>query len=236
MSMNETEYWNEVELLSAEVEDVIAIFYTYEEINRLAVEDHEIWETLQKEALFWNVQAYSLHTSLFIVLARVFDSSGDAHSIHKLINATLSNIHFFSKQALAKRKMAGGPKPEWLDDYVARAWAPSAARDLRHLKISLREYDRRFKKVYLPIRNKIFAHKAIADSQAVFALFEKASHKEIAATLDFLHDLIEAICNLYLNGIKPELGQRSHGEGNRQIKRGAENVLRKLAKAGSPSA
>ena len=80
----------------------------------LRFEDGAILRTLNKDALFWKVQLYSLETSVFIMLGRIFDSATEAHSIHKLIAATLDNIEFFSKDALSARRIAGKTKPDWL--------------------------------------------------------------------------------------------------------------------------
>ena len=90
-----------------------------------------------------------------MVLWRIFDSAGKAHSIHKAVNATLGHIEFFSAASLALRKIAGGPKPDWLDTYIANAWVPGGAKDLRHLEKALRPHTKLFYEVYAPIRHSI---------------------------------------------------------------------------------
>lgn len=230
--MNESDYWKEVQLLSGEIENTISVFDTYEEINRLAVEDPQILKTLNKEPLFWNVQSYSLQTTLLIVLGRIFDTSKDSHSIHGVVNATVGNIKFFSKLALEERKIKanGGKRPDWLDGYVANAWEPRNSKDLRHLKKTLCPYSKVFEKVYRPIRNKIFAHKITTDDTAVSELFRETSREQLGNILDVLHGLITAIEDLYLNGHRPELGKRTQGIQRQPVRRSTEDVLRTLAK------
>ena len=227
--LTEAEFWSDVQLLFTEIEDAIAIFHTAEEINRLAVADQEILRLLDEDVLFWKVQVYSLQASLFIILGRILDSAPGAHSIHKVVNATLSHPEFFSKEALAARKMAGASKPEWLDDYIAKAWAPCAVAELRHLKKALATHNSRFVEVYRPIRHAVYAHRLISNDQAAFELFGKTNRDEVAAILNFLHDLIDSVQDLYVNGIRPELGKRVYGEYNQRIRNSTENVLRKLA-------
>jgi len=104
--VTDSAYWNEVQFLSSEIKDAIDVFHIYEEINRFAAEDKNVYRGLNKDALFWNVQSFALQTTLFIMLARIFDSASETHSIHKLLNDTLANFAFFSKQSLARRQMA----------------------------------------------------------------------------------------------------------------------------------
>jgi hypothetical protein len=232
--LTEPEYWNEIQLVSTEIEDAIAIFHTYEEINRLALSDTEVLRVLDQDALFWKVKMYALETSLFIILGRIFDADPDVHSIHKVLAAALRHVQFFSKEALAARKMGAGTKPDWLDGYMATAWAPADTSDLRHSKRGLAIRNRQFEDVYRPIRHSIFAHRLMSNDQAAFELFGNTSRAEVSAILDFLHDLIDIIIDLYSNGIKPELGLRDFTEYNQCIRRGPEGVLRRLVGSSCP--
>ena len=228
-ALTNVEFWADIQLVSTEIEDALAIFYTYEEINLLAVEDGEILRLLNEDALFWKVETYSLQTSLFMILGRIFDSAQDARSIHKVVSAVVGQPQLFSKQALAVRKTTEGFPPDGLDQYIATAWAPTSPAELRYLKKELAKHSGRFEQVYRPIRNAIFAHRLLSNDQAAFKLFGETSRVEVAKILDFLHDLIDAIESLYVNGTRPELGKRSYTEYNQRIRAGAQHVLRKLA-------
>ena len=183
---------------------------------------------LDEGPLFWRVQAHCLQASLLITLGRIFDEDPRSRSIHTVVNATIGHPELFSKQALAGRKRGGGPKPEWLDDFITAAWAPTSAGELRHLKRGLAEHNARFAAVYRPIRHAVFAHRLMSNDQAAFELFNKTNRDEARASLDFLHDLIDAIRELYVNGVRPELGTRCDTAYNQQIRNGTEKVLRKL--------
>jgi hypothetical protein len=171
---------------------------------------------------------YCLQTSLFITLSRIFDTDASASTIHKLINATINNLELFSATALAARNTNDAQNPDRLDDYLAEAWVPTSAKDLRYLKTELKPYSRHFSQVYRPIRNAILAHKLMSASDAGASLFPQTSRNEISTLLDFLHDLIDAISQLYLDGRKPELGKRSYNEYNQRIRDGVSAVLKRL--------
>jgi hypothetical protein len=227
--MTGPEYWLEVQLLSAEVEDAIAIYQTHEEINRLALENENILLALNKDALFWKVQSYSLQTSLIIILGRIFDTGVDVHSVHKIIAATICHLEFFSKDALAERKRASGLTPFDLENYMSNAWVPNGSAELEHLRNSLSTHTKQYREVYLPIRNNVYAHRLMYDAEAVSGLFAATSRTEIGSILDFLHDLMDAIEQLYLNGTKPELSIRHYDLHNQKVRDGVRNVLGRIA-------
>jgi hypothetical protein len=154
----------------------------------------------------------------------------NAHTIYTLINTTLGNLSLFSAAALRSRKTKGGSDPDWLEDFVAEAWTPTSTKDLRHLKVALAPHTRRFEKVYRPIRHAIYAHTLMSNDQAGTQLFGETRRDEVARILDFLHDLIGTVRNLYDNGRKPKLGKRDFTEYNERIRNGAATVLRKLAR------
>jgi hypothetical protein len=222
------DYRSEIELISIEIEDAVVIHHTAEEINRLALHDGKVLKALQRDSVFWQTQIHCLQTSLFLTLSRIFDTGANTRTIHTLLNSTLANVHLFSASALAARKATGRTKPKWLDDYIARAWIPSSATDLRRLKIALKPYATRFEQVYRPIRHAIFAHRLMTNAEAGATLFQNTSRDEITKILDFLHDLIDAILDLYLNGVKPELGKRDFTEYNQRVRDRVAAVLRRL--------
>jgi hypothetical protein len=194
--MTETEYWSECNLLLTEIDDATAIFHTYEEVNRLALEDEHVLLALNADALFWKIQVYSLQTALFIVLGRIFDINPDAHSIHRVVRATQEHSEFFSKEAIAARKCASGIKPDWLDAFLAGVWEIEPE-PLRSLRKELAEYSKRFHDVYRPIRHQIFAHKLLNSGEAISQLFGKTNRKELEEILNFLRALMDAINYLY---------------------------------------
>jgi hypothetical protein len=68
----------------------------------------------------------------------------------------------------------------------------------------------------------------MTNAEAGATLFQNTSRDEITKILDFLHDLIDAILDLYLNGVKPELGKRDFTEYNQRVRDRVAAVLRRL--------
>jgi hypothetical protein len=203
--MTESEYWRDYELIRDEVNIAIESFYTYLEVHRCAAEDENVYLAFNENPTFWAMQRYSLQTTFFIALGRIFDHGKDSHSIHKLLTSTINHQDYFSKAALAKRKTNGESIPDWLDDYLVDVFVPSSE-DLKELKRSLKTHTKKFESTYRDIRNNVFAHRILKEQEHVSDLFENTQIKEIDEILYFLYDLLIALRELFQNGTRPELG------------------------------
>src|SRR6266702_8883750 len=183
--MLEPEYKRHFDLIANQITGATSAFYTYMEINKFASEGNEKYQKINRDGHFWSGQLYALQTTWFIILGRIFDSTRGAYSIHDFLKTTVAYKSFFSKQALAerKRKAAGQAEPEWLDGYVKAAWEPTTA-DLEKIRATIEASDAKWKKVYQPIRNKVFAH--TDPKVAVEDLFRDTLVGDIE---DILHDL-----------------------------------------------
>jgi hypothetical protein len=100
-AITEQEFWDHVQSVSAEVDDVLALFHTYEEILRLGSED-AVFRAFNANAMFWNVQKVSLQTTIFVALNRLFETDPNALSIHGS-STRLWPIPNFSLKTLCER-------------------------------------------------------------------------------------------------------------------------------------
>jgi hypothetical protein len=146
-----------------------------------------------------------------------------------VIRSTRANLQLFSKAALGARKTAQGPKSSWLDGYLEGVWEPHNAVDLKFLKDALKPHATLFEAVYKPIRHSVYGHRLMSDAEAGAALFPQTNREAVGKILDFLHDLVESITDLYVNGNKPKLGVHDFTEYNQRIRDDARNVMRRLA-------
>jgi hypothetical protein len=209
ISMSESEYWRYYEVIKNELYITITSFYTYVEIQNFAAENITNYKKINKSAEFWNIQLYGLQAAFFVALGRLFDSRVDSHSIYNLLAMTESHPEYFSKVSLAARKASVGIKSESLDGFLGTAWEPNAG-DVVYLRAALAPCIQEFRSVYGPIRHKVFAHKGLQPKTQTDALFSKAEIKKIDEVLYSLHDLMEALWQLYHNGMKPDLGARAY--------------------------
>jgi hypothetical protein len=226
--ITESEYVVLLNLLSTEIENAFIIFHTYEGLNHLAHNDSSVLTVLNADALFWNTYRNTLVSSIFMTASRIFDDATDAITMRTLLGITLGNLHLFSKNALRARKIGTGPEPEWLDGFMAQTWEPTEPSQLRHLQKALKPHAARFKDVYVPVRNAVYAHRLMSDDQADDQLYPKTNREELAKMLLALQDLIDTLRDLYDNGAEPVLGQRNYTENEKRARSGVETILRKL--------
>lgn len=228
--MTEVEYEGLCELVSTEIDHAVAVAAVYKALGD-AISVDELRAVLDRDERFWRAQLHCLQTTLFMTMARVFDTGEDAHSIHAVMRNALANLDFFSPDALTIRKIRTqhGVKPPWLDDFIARAWRPEK-KVLGKIKKKLAKRTNLFRDIYQPIRTQIFAHRLV-DSQEEWELFKKTHTAHIEEMLTFLRDAMDAIQEAFRNGTEPKLGQRSYGAYAQAFKDSAMNVLNRLSRS-----
>ena len=237
-TVTEADYAARLKLLEFEVTCAFEIFHIHQEIDRLAREDASVLMALH--GTFWTTIHSALQTDLFMRMSRVFETKYDA-SVGAVVDQTIKNFEFFSQAGLRARKTGKGPEPEWLEDFMEKAWtSDKAAPDsykkvLLDLKEELERHRVEFEEIYKPIRNRVYGHMgAVANSQRI-ELFEKTDRRQLEDILNFLRELVAARWHLYQNGTRPSLGQQQHSMEVTEIRREVERVLRSVS-AGSQTA
>jgi hypothetical protein len=230
--LTEAEYWRDYDIIRNEANAAMVSCYTHRAINHIAATEPEIAAKMNYNADFWRITSFSLQTTMFIVLARILDSDGSVHSIHKVLSATTAHPEFFSREALRERKL-NIPGAKWnpgqLEEYV-RDVAEPTREELRRLKKALAPHKAKFDEICKPLRDQIFAHTIAKDEVLIADLFSKALKSDIDQILCFLHSLIEAIKYLALNAMPPELGGDHYGYAARvkEITNRTERLLKQL--------
>jgi hypothetical protein len=79
------------------------------------------------------------------------------------------------------------------------------------------------------MRHAIYGHRQMTNDEAGSQLFPQTNREAVGEMLDFLHDLIATIIDLYNNGNESLLGRRDFTGHNENIRERARNVPRKLA-------
>jgi len=197
--VNEAEYKLRFSLISDQISGATRAFYTYIEINKFAGKNTENYQKINRDGHFWSGQLYALQTTWFIIFGRIFDPTRGAYSIHDFLKSTVAYKGLFSRDALADRKRiaSGQAEPEWLDGYVKAAWEPTTE-DLKKIRATVEASDAKWKKVYQPIRNKVFAY---TDPKAVVEdLFRDTLVGDIEDILHDLNKIRTAVFQLIENG------------------------------------
>jgi hypothetical protein len=202
--LTEAEYWQNYVVIRDDVDAVIRCFYVYFTIHKFAQEDSDIYESINRGALFWKTLLYGLQTSYFIVSGRIFDDASDACSIHKLLSSTVAHPEFFSRTAFVARRKRNsrGKNTDYLDKFAVQIWEPTVA-ELRAIRKTFNSCIKKFKIVYQIIRSKIYAHKILTANTDVSELLSKGNMNEIEDIIYHLWNITETLQDLWHNGCRP---------------------------------
>lgn len=224
--MTEAAWSQRLEILRSEVVKAIQSFYTWKHINNYAAANPIVLKRMQQNSTFWNITVYALQTTFIITTGRLFDKDPRSSSIQKFLAEMASHPDYFSKQSLERRKCEAtrGGNVSWLPDYLRDVWEPTTP-DLEQLRDTINPTIEKYEQVYQPIRHKMFAHTDIAVDRN--ALLKETIITDIERILYTLYDTIEAVWQLYMNGMKPTLGVREYDDESR-ISKTTRRVMTKL--------
>lgn len=189
-----------------ELHKILSSYLFWRMLNNKISEDKELLFALNRTPLSWTVIRHSLNVTLFITLGRVFDVDHEAFSVDDLLKCCIDEVDIFTKEALRNRKMDGGNgiEPEWLEDYIEKAYEPSKS-DFQRLRGEIAKRRRIFESVYRPIRHKLIAHNDKEYIDKADKLWVETNIDELEGIIWFLYDLKETLFDTYQNGRKPEL-------------------------------
>lgn len=205
MSIEEAEraFEAELEVYRTEVEAGLQFLYAYLGLHAVLANDPSTLRSVNKTPLLWKTIDGALHGSAFIALGRIFDQASE-HNVDRLLGLARRRLDIFSRERLGERKKRGSDNADaWLPAYLTSVYEPTPD-DFREAKRRIDAHREIFNCIYRPIRNQIFAHKALVDASEVQALYEKTNINELAGILTFLHRLHEVLWQLFFNGNAPD--------------------------------
>lgn len=171
-------------------------------VQHAASKSKRLLHRLNETPMFWLTTAAAFQTAAYISLGRVFDNNS-RYNINQLLDSVESNTALFQRDALAERKREGrAADPPWLDDYLKKAYYPSA-KDFALLRKKVDDCRALYEKVVKPARNKYIAHREKQEHSEVSALFGRGKTKDLWRLTTFLQQLHEVLWNLLHNGRKP---------------------------------
>lgn len=211
-----------------EVTTASSAFFVWKSFNNIASADRDIYRAVNANALSWNILTHSLQSTFLITLGRIFDSDGDAFSVHALIRSCISNIDQFGSEALRVRKIRanGGAVPDWLDEYMRNTYQPKKS-DFLRLKGEVSKQQKIYIDIYRPIRNKVLAHKETATIGNADELFGRTNIGQIQDFIYFLNQIENIVFDLLHNGTLNKIGDYKFSEDER-IHSDVEALLKKL--------
>lgn len=226
--MTQEQFWRDLQHIDGEVDHALSVFHTYEEIIRLGAQSARAFSAFNMDAMFWNTQAYCLQQTLFMILSRLVEDGPDCLTVRSVLNSAASHPEFFSRQALERRVRERKIPEEYIENLLEDIWTPEGESNFKHLKKALEPHAARIAQKYRPIRDNYIGHNIIGSTSTIRELFAMTNRAELSKMLDFLHELVAGLINLYLNGVKPDIGARDFDSYNGKIAASARRVVQKV--------
>ena len=202
----EKEFIQELNVFRNEVNSALKFLYTELAIHEIASKNKKILKALNSSPTFWNTVLSALQHSTFLTLGRIFDTSPEKHTIHKLFRIVESNKNFFTKDSFKNRWIRNEDKAkinDHLPQYLKTVYVPNDG-DFREFKKFIATQNKIYLKLYAPIRHQ-FGHKIYDKSEEVKVLFDKVQVKDLEKFCVRLSGIHEALWQLYNNGRGPLL-------------------------------
>ena len=216
MAVTMEQFGRELVRVNSDVRQVVSLHYTYLSAHEFAAENKDIFNLYNNSAEFWNLQHYAMQQAMVVGLGRVFDDVPTSFGINKLFCEAIKHPEFFSRSALRERRMVGADTvPDYLDDYIAAAFEPTAA-DIGAINATLSEHRNKYKATYGKIRSLVVAHAIERDPEAISRYFRLTVIEDADAIFKALLGAIQALhADLWLNGRAPALGSYEFNEPKR---------------------
>lgn len=203
MKVGHKQFESQLENLRHESNTVAAFVFAEFAIHYRVAQSRRLLQRLNETPTLWKAIAASLQTSAYISLSRVFDEKSK-YNLEGLLRAFEKELNVFQRDGLQRRKWDGcSEKPEWLDEYLDRAYYPTQL-DVVRTRKRVAEFRRTYDRAVRDVRNQYFAHRQEFDGAVVAALFAKGKIAEICRLSIFLLDLHAVLQELYLNGKAPK--------------------------------
>lgn len=219
----EADFKNLLDTLFKDTQAALRAYYALKAIHKAGSRNAKIRQRLNESSDFWNIVMYSLQSTYFIALGRIFDSKSP-NNVHKFLKFCEDHIAVFSREALKERCKNRFADKRELEVYVQNAYIPTE-RDFHKIGRLLRNRRKKYQRHYETIRNKIYAHSELTSKVDIDQAFKNIKVGELEDILLFLQRLNSAIRMLFINGHKPALTRQ-----RLPWKRGIINDTNKLLK------
>lgn len=195
---------NLIDNLRKEAETTLRALYALKQFRK-SITCPECVEKININAPFWLLYESSTRTNLFIGIRRLYENEGNTLNFQSVIEYCRENISEFSKASLKARKLeASDDAEEWINDYLANAYEPTAE-DFDALARVVRQNSKRMRSIYTTVASTIFAHAVHVDYPVVEEIMKDLNFSEMEKGLDSIWHAYNQIWQMYENGRKPEL-------------------------------
>ncbi|MBL7934705.1 MAG: hypothetical protein JNM51_02725 [Bacteroidia bacterium] len=185
------------------LDEAMGAYFVYDNIIQKAVADEMFLQKMNQNLYFWHSIIYSLQTTYFICMGRIFDNKSKVLSVNAFLNKCSENIQMFSKAELAKRKIDILKSDIEFQNYIDNAYEPTQE-DFRFLKNIVKEYSKDYESNYRDIRHKVFGHTEVTKKEELERLFSNTSKIKLEEMFLVMKHIMIGLFGLYHNGHKIE--------------------------------
>jgi hypothetical protein len=204
MTTHEEEFLAQLDTLGGNARSCAIFMYSQLAFDHIAGSDPEVREQVNEHAGFWNGILGGLQTAAFVALGRIFDTTSGTNNAERLLRYAVDHPGLFSETSLAARKVAAGLEPSFAAQYASEAHHVKQG-DFQPLVDALNQQRVYYTNAIAPIRHKVFAHQGRLTRAERDALFAQLPIRRLEEVVVFPLRLHEALWQLYMNGIRPEL-------------------------------
>ncbi len=193
-----------LQMIEKNIDEAIGAFFVLDNIMQKAIAEEVFLVKLNHNIYFWNNIIYSLQSSYFMSLGRIFDQRRDTFSINVFLNKCTENFYQFSKTELRKRKATHITNSVELQEYIDNTYEPTLE-DFRKIKNIVNDFGKVYRNDYKDIRHLIFAHTKLIEKSELKNLFLNTSKNKLEEIFITLKYLMTGLFGLYHNGQKIEI-------------------------------
>lgn len=163
--------------------------------------DDELEESINGWRRYWNLTLHGWQAGLFFSLGRIYDNNG--YSLKQIFKIAKKHRHILSLESLAARKRKELSQQD-VDSYMEGKTELSGSY-LDQLADEVERYIASYNRACKPVRDKVYAHSLLADSEERSSIFRDLDNAEIFTLIAFAKAMDNALHQLYHNGDAMEL-------------------------------
>jgi hypothetical protein len=200
----ELQFIARLRILERDSQDAARFVYTLQALKQIAVHDQKLVARFDAQWGFWSTVFSGLTQAAVVTLGRIYDRKGKYGSV-RLISHARSHLEFFTRPALAARKVATVNLSQSDADVFASDAHEATEDDFAALQA---EFDRSlaiYSAQVMPVRQQVYAHAGGLSPNEEYAVFQKFMGRDMELLAVFPLQLYSALWQLYYNGYAPKL-------------------------------
>jgi hypothetical protein len=201
----ELQFIARLRVLERDSQDAARFVYTLQALRQIAVHDRRLVARFDAQWGFWSTVFSGLTQSAVATLGRIYDEKKSKYGAARLIIHARSHLEFFTRPALAARKVETANLSQSDADVFASDAHEATDDDFAALRA---EFDKNlaiYRAQTKPVRHQVYAHAGGLSPNDEYALLQEVMGRDMESLAVFPLQLYAALWQLYYNGYAPQL-------------------------------